>query len=100
MHGLSYGAVDWVPVVLLMSSCASNRVVPGELEPLVDRAGAFREVIGAPESHQGRILVVIVNHRHIWQEASPGYVRPLPGFSSGIFGGAGRRIGGGLGVGL
>jgi outer membrane lipoprotein len=47
-----------VPVVLLMSGCASNRVVPDELEPLVDRAVTFREVIAAPESYQGRILVV------------------------------------------
>ena len=50
--------VYWVPVMLLMSACASHRVVPNELEPLVDRAVTFREVIEAPESYQGRILVL------------------------------------------
>jgi outer membrane lipoprotein len=41
-----------------MSSCATQRVVPDELEPLVDRTVTFREVIAAPEAHEGRILVL------------------------------------------
>ena len=50
--------VYWVLVMLLMSGCASTRVVPDELKPLVDRTVTFREVIEAPESYQGRMLVV------------------------------------------
>jgi len=50
--------VYWVLVLLLMPGCASTRVVPDELKPLVDRTVTFREVIEAPESYQGRMLVV------------------------------------------
>jgi outer membrane lipoprotein len=45
-------------VVLLIAGCASQRVVPDELESLVDRAVAFAEVVAAPESYQGRVLVL------------------------------------------
>ncbi|MBX3301945.1 MAG: Slp family lipoprotein [Nitrospira sp.] len=45
-------------VLVLMPGCASQRVVPDELKPLVDRAVTFREVVAAPESHEGRILVL------------------------------------------
>lgn len=45
-------------VVLLIAGCASQRVVPDELEPMVDRAVTFVEVVAAPESYQGRLLVL------------------------------------------
>lgn len=55
------------------------------------------EVSGAKTDHlddvEYRYPVVIVKHLYIWQEASPDYVRPWPGFSIGIFGGT--RFGGG-----
>jgi outer membrane lipoprotein len=50
--------VFWLLVVLLIAGCASQRVVPDELEPLVDRAVTFAEVVAAPESYQGRVLVL------------------------------------------
>lgn len=48
----------WLLVGLLIAGCASQRVVPDELEPLVDRTVTFAEVIAAPESYQGRVLVL------------------------------------------
>jgi len=48
----------WLLVVVLIAGCASQRVVPDELEPLVDRAVTFAEVVAAPESYQGRVLVL------------------------------------------
>ena len=172
MRFLSHSVAYWLLVLVLMPGCASQRVVPDELESLVDRAVTFSEVVDAPESYQGRMLVlggevlkakrlmegtqiellqlpldkeerprldrqrsqgrflalqqefldpatiaegtrmtivgevsgaktdhlddveyrypvVIVKHLHIWQEKSPDYVRPRPGFSIGIFGGTG-----------
>lgn len=47
----------WVLASLLVSGCASHRVVPSELEAVVDRTVTFREVIDTPESYEGRILV-------------------------------------------
>lgn len=47
----------WVLVFALGSGCASQRVVPDELEPLVDRTVTFRAVIEAPEAYEGRILI-------------------------------------------
>lgn len=58
MRVLSHSVAYWVLVILVMSGCASHRVVPDELEPLIDRAVTFREVIAAPESYQGKILVL------------------------------------------
>ena len=58
MHVLRHSVVYWVLIMLLMSGCASPRVVPDELKPLVDRAVTFREVIEAPQSYQGRMLVL------------------------------------------
>jgi outer membrane lipoprotein len=50
--------VFWLLVVVLIAGCASQRVVPDELEPLVDRTVTFRDVVAAPESYQGRLLVL------------------------------------------
>lgn len=174
-----------VAPAIITAACSSQRVIPDALEPLVDRAITFRDVVDAPDSYQGRIVVVggevlkarrlkdgtqlellqlpldkndkpifdrqksqgrflaiqqefldpatiadgtkmtivgevskariehlddveyrypvlIVKHLHAWPEQSADYVRPLPGFSIGIFGGAGGRIGwgGGFGIGF
>lgn len=45
-------------VSVLLVGCASERVVPDALEPTVDRTVTFGEVIEAPESYQGRVLVL------------------------------------------
>ena len=47
-----------------------------------------------------RYPVVIVKHLHAWPARSDTYARTLPGFSIGIFGGTGGRIGGGGGLGI
>ncbi|MGE3485667.1 MAG: Slp family lipoprotein, partial [Nitrospira sp.] len=57
MHVLPRNVL-WLLVGLLIAGCASQRVVPDELEPLVDRIVTFAEVIAAPESYQGRVLVL------------------------------------------
>ncbi|QPD05010.1 MAG: putative Outer membrane lipoprotein, Slp family [Candidatus Nitrospira kreftii] len=57
MHVLPRNVL-WLLVGLLIAGCASQRVVPDELEPLVDRTVTFAEVIAAPESYQGRVLVL------------------------------------------
>lgn len=44
--------------LVLLAGCASERVVPDALESMVDRTVTFREVIEAPESYRGRVLVV------------------------------------------
>jgi outer membrane lipoprotein len=42
---------------IISAGCASQRVIPGALEPLVDRAVTFSEVIGDPNSYRGRMVV-------------------------------------------
>ncbi len=48
----------WVVVIVLIAGCSSQRVVPESLEPIVDRATTFREVVDAPLSHKGKVLVL------------------------------------------
>ncbi len=48
-----------------------------------------------------RYPVLDVKHLHIWPaQSSRDHVRPYPGFSIGIFGGTGGRVGGGGGFGI
>lgn len=47
----------WVVVFGLIAACSSQRVIPEALEPLVDRAVVFREVVAAPDLYQGKIVV-------------------------------------------
>lgn len=44
-------------MLVLMAACSSRQVIPEDLEPLIDRAIPFREVIDAPDSYQGKIVV-------------------------------------------
>ncbi len=173
----------WWAVLVLITACSSQRVIPEELEPLVDRAIPFHEVAVAPDSYRGKIVVfggevlkakrlkngtqiellqlpldrkerpildrqqsqgrffaiqqefldpativegskltivgeisgaktehlddveyrypvLTVKHLHTWPSQSRDYVRPHPGFSIGIFGGTGGRIGSGGGFGI
>lgn len=48
----------WVVTFILVAGCASQRVVPELLEPLVDRTVGFREILSAPESYQGKVVVL------------------------------------------
>ena len=49
---------SWPLVVLvLITACSSQRVIPEALEPLVDRAVTFREVVAGSDSYQGKIVV-------------------------------------------
>jgi outer membrane lipoprotein len=48
----------WVVTFILVTACASQRVVPELLEPLVDRTVGFREILSAPESYQGKVVVL------------------------------------------
>jgi outer membrane lipoprotein len=180
---LTFSNLWWLTVWVLAVACSSQRVIPEELEPLVDRAVPFHEVAAAPDSYQGKIVVfggevlkakrlkdgtqiellqlpldkgerpildrqqsqgrflaiqrefldpativqgthmtivgeltkaqvehlddveyrypvLIVQHLHAWPARSDDYARPLPGFSIGIFGGTGGRVGGGGGFGI
>lgn len=45
-------------VCLLTEACSSQRVIPEPLEPLIDRNVSFREIMDAPESYQGKIVVL------------------------------------------
>ncbi|MGQ0556948.1 MAG: Slp family lipoprotein [Nitrospiraceae bacterium] len=47
----------WVVAVGLIAACSSQRVIPEALEPLVERAVLFREVVAAPDSYQGKVVV-------------------------------------------
>lgn len=48
----------WWVVLVLTAACSSQRVIPEELEPLVDRTISFGEVVAAPDSYQGKIVVL------------------------------------------
>ena len=174
----------WWAALVLATACSSQRVIPEELESLVDRAVPFQEIAVAPESYRGKIVVfggevlkakrlkdgtqiellqlpldkderpifdrqqsqgrflavqqefldpatiaegakmtivgevsgakteplddveyrypvLDVKYLHTWPaQSSRDYVRPYPGFSIGIFGGTGGRVGGGGGLGI
>ena len=47
----------WVMAIGLVAACSSQRVIPEALEPLVERAVMFHEVVAAPDSYQGKIVV-------------------------------------------
>ena len=47
----------WWVVLVLATACSSQRVIPEELESLVDRTVPFREIVAAPDSYQGKIVV-------------------------------------------
>ena len=48
----------WVAAFILAAACSSQRVVPESLEPLVDRTVTFPEILSAPESYQGKVVVL------------------------------------------
>src|SRR5262245_2703840 len=48
----------WLIVGLLLSGCASQRIVPESMESLVDRTVSFRDVLASPKSYKGRVLVL------------------------------------------
>jgi outer membrane lipoprotein len=54
---LTFSNLWWLTVLVLAVACSSQRVIPEELEPLVDRAVPFHEVAAAPDSYQGKIVV-------------------------------------------
>lgn len=41
-----------------LSGCASNSVVPAQLEPQVDRKVSFAQLKDSPDSHHGRLVVL------------------------------------------
>lgn len=47
-----------VSIFIFAAACSSQRVVPGSLEPLVDRTVTFQEILSAPESYQGKVVVL------------------------------------------
>lgn len=48
----------WVAAFIVAAACSSQRVVPGLLEPLVDRTVTFPEILSAPEPYQGKVVVL------------------------------------------
>ncbi|MFO0697816.1 MAG: Slp family lipoprotein [Nitrospira sp.] len=48
----------WLALFLLITACSSQRVIPDSLEPLVDRTVIFRELVAAPETYQGKVVVL------------------------------------------
>ncbi|OQW31789.1 MAG: hypothetical protein A4E19_00260 [Nitrospira sp. SG-bin1] len=57
MRFTSFHARCLASLVMITAACASPRVIPESLEPLVDRTVTFREVVTAPDSYQGKIVV-------------------------------------------
>lgn len=56
---LGFYRPSWLTVfVIFLAACSSQRVVPESLEPHVDRAVTFPEILSAPESFQGRMVVL------------------------------------------
>ena len=47
----------WVVALAMIAACSSQRVIPEALEPLVDRAVTFHEVVATPDSYLGKIVV-------------------------------------------
>jgi outer membrane lipoprotein len=45
-------------LMVLLAGCTSNRVIPEELEPQVDRNVSFSELKDAPDSYRGRLVVL------------------------------------------
>jgi outer membrane lipoprotein len=48
----------WLVASILLSGCASQRIVPDSMESLVDRTVSFHDVLASPESYKGRVLVL------------------------------------------
>ena len=48
----------WLVASILLSGCASQRIVPESMESLVDRTVSFRDLLVSPESYKGRLLVL------------------------------------------
>ena len=48
----------WLVASILLAGCASQRIVPESMEPLVDITVPFRDVLASPESYKGRVLVL------------------------------------------
>jgi len=48
----------WVSLYILAAACSTQSVIPEALGPLVDRAVGFRELVNAPESYQGKVVVL------------------------------------------
>ena len=48
----------WLAVCILAAACSSQRVVPELLEPLVDRTVRFPEILSAPESYLGKVMIL------------------------------------------
>jgi len=49
---------SWLIVGILLTGCASQRIVPESMESLVDRTVSFRDMLASPESYKGRVLVL------------------------------------------
>ena len=49
---------SWLIVGILLSGCASQRIVPESMGSLVDRTVSFRDVLASPEPYKGRVLVL------------------------------------------
>jgi len=43
---------------MLAAACSTQQVIPESLGPLVDRTVSFRELANAPESYQGKMVVL------------------------------------------
>lgn len=54
---LTFCKLWWAVAIGLIAACSSTRVIPEALEPLVERAVKFHEVVAAPDSYQGKIVV-------------------------------------------
>jgi outer membrane lipoprotein len=48
----------WVVAFVLAAACSSQRVLPESLESLVDRTVTFQKILSAPESYQGKVVVL------------------------------------------
>lgn len=49
--------IGWLSVALLASGCFAERIIPESLESQIDRTVAFQDVLAAPDSYTGRVVV-------------------------------------------
>ena len=49
--------IRWLSVTLLVAGCSAERIIPESLEPQIDRTVTFQDVLAAPESYAGRLVV-------------------------------------------
>lgn len=48
----------WLTMFILAAACSSQQIIPESLESLVDRSVSFRDLVSAPETYEGKVVVL------------------------------------------